>query len=189
MSFQLIEQLQQKDNTMAVKQLCRVLEVSRSGDHVARKLGQTAPAVCQAGVHLKAAFAAFAASGCAYGSRRLRAAMASRGGQYASDSHRALLNKHGLVGSMSRKGNRWDYSVIERFFLNLRMERVWQRDYANHGEVCAAALQAGQLATQCFQAEIDNQSTYRCVRDNLTMTHIDINWISAQSARFRPALF
>ena len=131
MSFELIEQLQQKDNPIPVGQLCRVLEVSRSGNHVARKRGQTAPAMCQASVHLKAAFAA---SGCAYGSRRLRAAMASRGGQYASDSHRALLNEHVLVGSMSRKGNCWDNSVMERFFLNLKMERVWQRDYANHGE-------------------------------------------------------
>ena len=24
---------------------------------------------------------------------------------------------------------------MERFFLNLKMERVWQRDYGNHGEV------------------------------------------------------
>jgi len=24
--------------------------------------------------------------------------------------------------------------VMERFFLNLKMERVWQRDYANHAE-------------------------------------------------------
>jgi putative transposase len=23
---------------------------------------------------------------------------------------------------------------MERFFLNLKMERVWQRDYANHAE-------------------------------------------------------
>jgi len=33
---------------------------------------------------------------------------------------------------MSRKGNCWDNAVMERFFLNLKMERVWQRDYANH---------------------------------------------------------
>ena len=26
---------------------------------------------------------------------------------------------------------------MERFFLNLKMERVWQRDYANHGEAQA----------------------------------------------------
>ena len=35
---------------------------------------------------------------------------------------------------MSRKGNCWDNAVMERFFLNLKMERVWQRDYANHSE-------------------------------------------------------
>lgn len=57
-----------------------------------------------------------------------------RGTQYASAAHQALLQKHGLVGSMSRKGNCWDNAVMERFFLNLKMERVWQRDYANHTE-------------------------------------------------------
>lgn len=57
-----------------------------------------------------------------------------RGSQYASATHQALLTKHGLVGSMSRKGNCWDNAVMERFFLNLKMERVWQRDYANHAE-------------------------------------------------------
>jgi transposase InsO family protein len=57
-----------------------------------------------------------------------------RGSQYASESHRALLARHGLVASMSRKGNCWDNAVMERFFLNLKMERVWQRDYANHAE-------------------------------------------------------
>lgn len=35
---------------------------------------------------------------------------------------------------MSRKGNRWDNAVTERFFLNLKMERLWQRQYANHSE-------------------------------------------------------
>jgi len=57
-----------------------------------------------------------------------------RGSQYASDEYRKLLVKHGLVGSMSRKGNCWDNAVMERFFLSLKMERVWQRDYANHPE-------------------------------------------------------
>ena len=57
-----------------------------------------------------------------------------RGTQYASAEHQALLKNHGLVGSMSRKGNCWDNAVMERFFLNLKMERVWQKDYANHAE-------------------------------------------------------
>lgn len=57
-----------------------------------------------------------------------------RGSQYASYDYRQLLEQHGLIGSMSRKGNCWDNSVMERFFLNLKMERVWRRDYANHEE-------------------------------------------------------
>ena len=57
-----------------------------------------------------------------------------RGTQYASNEHQAVLKKHDLVGSMSRKGNCWDNAVMERFFLNLKMKRVWQKDYANHSE-------------------------------------------------------
>jgi len=35
---------------------------------------------------------------------------------------------------MSRKGDCWDNAVTERFFLNLKTERVWQRDDGNHAE-------------------------------------------------------
>lgn len=57
-----------------------------------------------------------------------------RGSQYASATYQALLDKHRFVCSMSRKGNCWDNAIAERFFLNLKMERVWQRQYANHTE-------------------------------------------------------
>ncbi|WP_143164538.1 integrase core domain-containing protein, partial [Lampropedia hyalina] len=60
-----------------------------------------------------------------------------RGSQYASQAHRDLLARHQLVASMSRKGNCWDNAVMERFFLNLKMERLWQRRYANHQEAMA----------------------------------------------------
>lgn len=249
MSYQLIEDLQEK--AVSVSQACRILEVSRSGFYAAAQRHRTAPVVCAASMHLKAAFAA---SGQAYGSRRLRTAMhvrgvtmgrhrvrslmranglrsvwkrkfihttdskhtmpvspnvlarqfkkplpnqawvcdityirtrsgwlylaavldlhsrkivgwamapempatlvctalqmaivqrnpaaglvvhSDRGTQYASAQHQGLLKKYGLVGSMSRKGNCWDNAVMERFFLNLKMERVWQKDYANHSE-------------------------------------------------------
>ena len=33
---------------------------------------------------------------------------------------RPLLTKHDLVGRVSRNGNCWDNSVMERFFLNLK---------------------------------------------------------------------
>ena len=46
-----------------------------------------------------------------------------------------VLARHGIEASTSRKGNRWGNSVMERFFPSLKMERVWQRDYANAHEV------------------------------------------------------
>ena len=57
-----------------------------------------------------------------------------RGSQYVSECYQDLLNEHDFVCSMSRKGNCWDNAIAERFFLNLKMERVWQRQYANHTE-------------------------------------------------------
>lgn len=234
-----------------INQLCRVLEVSRSGFYSARQRAGCAPATCTESVHVKAAFEA---SGGSYGSRRLSAALqkqglaigrhrcrtlmkanqlrpkwkrkfvhttnsrhdfpvaanvlerrftpaaanvawvsdityvrtrsgwlylaavmdlysrkivgwamapampaqlvcdalrmaiatrrpapglivhSDQGSQYASAEHTQLLQRHRLTASMSRKGNCWDNAVMERFFLNLKMERVWQRDYANHAE-------------------------------------------------------
>ena len=35
---------------------------------------------------------------------------------------------------MSRKGNCLDNAVAERFFLNLKVERIWERNYANHAQ-------------------------------------------------------
>lgn len=57
-----------------------------------------------------------------------------RGSQYASHEYQALLKQHGVICSMSRVGNCWDNAVMERFFLTLKMERVWQREYANQME-------------------------------------------------------
>lgn len=37
-----------------------------------------------------------------------------RGSQYASQLHTGLLERHGRVCSMSRKGNCWDNAVMER---------------------------------------------------------------------------
>lgn len=57
-----------------------------------------------------------------------------RGSQYASAAHRDLLARHGLQASMGRKGNCRDNAVTGRFFLNLKMGRVRQKDYADHDE-------------------------------------------------------
>lgn len=57
-----------------------------------------------------------------------------RGSQYASEEYRGLLARHGLTCSMSRLGDCWDNAVAERFFLNLKMERVWQKRYVDRTE-------------------------------------------------------
>lgn len=60
-----------------------------------------------------------------------------RGSQYCSHEFQTTMKAWGISSSMSRKGNCWDNAVMERFFLSLKMERVWQRDYANHAEAKA----------------------------------------------------
>jgi len=45
-----------------------------------------------------------------------------RGSQYASDSHRELLAEHGILQSMSRRGNCYDNAVAESFFHSLKTE-------------------------------------------------------------------
>lgn len=45
-----------------------------------------------------------------------------RGAQYASEEYRALLARHGVVGSMSRRADCWDNAVAESFFATLKVE-------------------------------------------------------------------
>ncbi len=52
-----------------------------------------------------------------------------RGSQYASYSHKDLLKKHGVIQSMSRKGNCWDNAVAESFFKSLKNELVYQTTF------------------------------------------------------------
>ena len=48
-----------------------------------------------------------------------------RGSQYASKRYRDLLTNHGLIGSMSRKGDCWDNSVAESFFKTIKYEHLY----------------------------------------------------------------
>jgi putative transposase len=60
-----------------------------------------------------------------------------RGSQYASHAFQAELARHGMVCSMSRKGNCWDNAPSESFFNSLKNERVHTRHYATHHEAQA----------------------------------------------------
>ena len=57
-----------------------------------------------------------------------------RGSQYASESHRLLLAQHGIVQSMSRKGNCWDNAVSESFFHSLKTELIHHENYQTREE-------------------------------------------------------
>ena len=43
-----------------------------------------------------------------------------RGGQYASADYRAVLERHGITQSMSRRGNCLDNAPMESFFASLK---------------------------------------------------------------------
>lgn len=54
-----------------------------------------------------------------------------QGSQYASHDYRQALDLHGLVASMSRRGNCWDNAVMERFFGSLKSEWTDTQRYLN----------------------------------------------------------
>jgi putative transposase len=47
-----------------------------------------------------------------------------RGSQYASSDYQGVLKQHGIVCSMSRRGDCWDNAVAESFFATLKVELV-----------------------------------------------------------------
>ena len=52
-----------------------------------------------------------------------------RGSPYASDDYRNALAAHGMIASMSRKGDCWDNAVAESFFATLKGELVDHESY------------------------------------------------------------
>jgi putative transposase len=57
-----------------------------------------------------------------------------RGCQYASRDYRAEIAAHGVVRSMSRKGDCWDNAVAESFFATLKVELVHDADFATRAQ-------------------------------------------------------
>jgi putative transposase len=53
-----------------------------------------------------------------------------RGVQYASDEYRHRLQSSGIQISMSRTGDCYDNAVMESFFHTLKIELIYQQDYA-----------------------------------------------------------
>lgn len=54
-----------------------------------------------------------------------------QGSQYCSHGYVKALETHGIVRSMSRKGNCWDNACAETFFSTIKSERLHHRTYKN----------------------------------------------------------
>jgi transposase InsO family protein len=61
-----------------------------------------------------------------------------RGSPYASAEYRAALAEHGIVASMSRRGDCWDNAVAESFFATLKGEWLDHDVYATRADAIVA---------------------------------------------------
>jgi len=61
-----------------------------------------------------------------------------RGSQYAAEDYRAELEKHGLKGSMGRRGNPYDNAKAESFMKTLKVEEVYLMEYDTFDDVAAS---------------------------------------------------
>jgi len=57
---------------------------------------------------------------------------------YASAGYRSILKQHGMIASMSRKGDCHDNAVAESFFGNLKNELTWHYTFNTRNEARAA---------------------------------------------------
>ena len=64
-----------------------------------------------------------------------------RGSQYASSEYRQILQAHGLVCSMSRRGDCYDNAAMESFWSTLKRECVDDQAYATHEEAMASVFE------------------------------------------------
>jgi len=64
-----------------------------------------------------------------------------RGVQYASQEYTGLLKEHGIVISMSRKGNPWDNAACESFIKTLKYEEVYRNEYRDLADARASMQQ------------------------------------------------
>ena len=91
-----------------------------------------------------------------------------RGSQYASDEYRGLIAQHGLIQSMSRKGNCWDNAPMESFFDTFKTEHAYHEVYQDHDHAREKIFEwievyynrqrmhssLGYLSPACFEAKI-----------------------------------
>jgi putative transposase len=60
-----------------------------------------------------------------------------QGSQYTSEQFQDLLAQHGIICSMSRRGDCWDNAAMESFFSTLKIERTNRKAYRTRDEAKA----------------------------------------------------
>ncbi len=68
-----------------------------------------------------------------------------RGSQYCSFDYQQLLQKHGMISSMSRKGNCYDNASIESFHANIKREMIYRRSFKTRSEAKQAIFRYIEL--------------------------------------------
>jgi len=72
-----------------------------------------------------------------------------RGSQYTSKAFRELLEKHKILGSMSRKGNPYDNAPMESFFQTMKTEFVYKRYFQSIEQAQSALKQWIDIYYNC----------------------------------------
>ncbi|MGU8587459.1 IS3 family transposase, partial [Clostridium perfringens] len=88
-----------------------------------------------------------------------------QGTHYTSKTYQALLSKHGIIQSMSRRGNCLDNACIENFFGYLKSELIYQNSYQTFEELSdSIAEYIHWYNTERFQDKLNNRTPieFRC---------------------------
>jgi putative transposase len=109
--------------------------------------------------------------------RRLRPGLlhhSDRGSQYASGEHQAVLRAHGMVCSMSRRGNCWDNAVAESFFSTLKNDLGSEEPYPTR--------EAGQAEIAGYIDNFYNPERRHSALDYLSPIEYELKSLAAQQA-------
>lgn len=63
-----------------------------------------------------------------------------RGSQYCAYEYQKMLKTHGLVASMSGKGNAYDNAACESFFKTIKSELIWRGQWSSREQTHTAIL-------------------------------------------------
>ena len=94
-----------------------------------------------------------------------------RGMQFASAAYRQVLAQHGLIASMSRKGNCYDNAFIESFWSSLKYEVVYHQRFATFAEARSAIF--NYIETFYNRTRLHSSLAYRSPIQFESQTKID----------------